>query len=1060
MTSPHTHDPAALLADQRWLAGLARGLVGNEQEVEDVLQETRLRVWRHPSPDPERAGGWLRRIATNVAHSMRSSEDARRAREVQSARPERTAATDELVARVEMQRSVAVAVLALAEPYRSVILLRFFDDLSPRVIAEQLGVPVETVRTRLKRGLAQLRRELDGHYGTRAAWSALLAPGIGWTGGAAAMGAGAKAAIGAAAIVVVGLGTWMARMTASGPDAPPPPLAASPDLLAPDEQRAHTVEPAADDAVRTNAAGEVTRVIADRARIFGTVFDGATQRPISGARATLAYRGPNSKLIGLEAITRDDGSFEAVATDVTRTFFSCTVAHPDYAVNDLEPLQRLGVGRQMQRNAKGELEGDAGAILMQRGTLVSGRVLRLPDRTPVAGAELFVLGRQNLTASLFGLDAARDAGRSRGDGTFELDQRVVAENSPLTIFAVSNGEIGFALALPERDQDRLDDFEIAIEPPGSLTVRVLDDGGTPVANVALTAQPTFLPFWLRDYGSTGPVLPVLRDERWIALFTRTTDASGEARFAALPEGRVDPLFKDQQGHTQSYLVHAVAAGWPAMHEGVLIERGVESKLDIRLKTARTWRVRGQVRGEDGRPIAGARVRVNGGAEALSDADGRYVTPLGTGGLGDIDLDVTAAGHAPDELRAMRSWVRSKMVTVDDGAVPCEVLEHDFTLAPAMTVRGRVVDGTGTPVANVVVKAEGLDQVEQRWISVAAVGGATGSDGRFVLEGVAFEGLTLELDPPSEYLRPFPARIVPSDTDLLVTLLKKPTGSSRVVAVIRDATTQELLEPESAYASELLNRDPRSRPGTCTPGRVVAEGLYPGRWELVVTMHDGRRGRTRFEVRRDGETVDSSVSIGSPGIVEGLLFDSKGERMKPPKDRWWVWVRPSTNGSGNSGHAIDADGRPVGGLTDGCARFDEDGRFRVGQLPSGVPIRFVVEGQDTYADVTVELASGETKRVEFHLTRVCDVQWQLSQALGPGQVVIATAYRDEPLVALATVPTGIVGTTLSRQKMPAGRVRWRAEFTSSTEYLPRVLVATGEAELAPGGPTIVDVIGFE
>lgn len=1059
MTAPYSHDPADLLGDQRWLAGLVRGLVEDEHAVEDVLQETRIRVWRHPSPDPERARGWLRRIASNVAHSMRSSDSARRVRERQSARPEHTASTDELVARADMQRAVAEAVVALAEPYRTAILLRFFDGLPPRAIAERLGVPVETVRTRLKRGLAQLRAELDGHYGTRAAWSALMAPGVGWTAGATAMGSGAKLAIGAAVLAVLGLATWMTRPDATGSSAPPPSLAAEPELVLPGAERGQaTVEPDALERGRTIAGRSASSALAARARILGSVVDASTLRPVAGARVTLTYRGEGSTPLEVESVTAGDGTFEAFATDASQASFSGRVAHPDYASVQLEHLQSA-VDLRFTKRADGGLEANVGVIPMHVGTLVSGRVVRLPDRSPVSGAELLVLDRLQLPHGVSGLDAAQSAGRSRGDGTFELDRRVVAENGPLAIFAVSNGRIGFALIQPERARDRVEDFEITIEPPGSLLVRVVDDRGTPVANVALTAHPTFAPFWQHDYGRGPGSMPELRDERWIALFMRTTDASGRAHFAELPEGRGDALLGNSAGHVQSYAVHASAPGWPDAREGALIARGVESTLEIRLKPACTWRVVGRVVGEDGRPIAGARVTVQGQV-AESESDGRYATPVVPGGLGNVDIVVTSAGHSPDEFRATRSWVREKLVTRRDGPVPCEELEHDVTLAAARTVRGRVVDAVGRPVAGVAIKAEGFEPGRQNWTSLEMVGGSTGTDGTFVIEGVTFDGLALSVNPPDDYLSPFPVRIAAPDERTIVTVLAKPTPTCQVVATVRDAATNELLEPSRAYARALSSRGTGMPSARCSLGRVVADGLYPGSWELRVELRDGRGASRRFEIEREHQMVELAISVGARGIVEGWLFDSNGERFRPPKDRWWVWVRPASQSSGDSGHAIDADGRPISGLTDGCAQFDEEGRFRIGRLPAGVPIRFVVEGKSTCADVTVELVSGETRRVEFHLRPTADVQWQLAQPLGPGQVAIETASGDEPLATLFAAPTGVVGTALSRQKMPAGRVRWRAEFTSSSEYPPRRLVASGEAQLAPGGLAIVDVTGFE
>src|SRR4029077_6361026 len=90
---------------------------------------------------------------------------------------DRWRSTDEIVGRGARRARVVGAVLALDEPYRAVVLLRFFEHLPPRAVARRLQVPVETARTRLKRALAQLRARLDRHSrGDRAAWCALLLP--------------------------------------------------------------------------------------------------------------------------------------------------------------------------------------------------------------------------------------------------------------------------------------------------------------------------------------------------------------------------------------------------------------------------------------------------------------------------------------------------------------------------------------------------------------------------------------------------------------------------------------------------------------------------------------------------------------------------------------------------------------------------------------------------------------------------------------------------------------------------------------------------------------------
>ncbi|MCA8966547.1 MAG: hypothetical protein KDC48_16825, partial [Planctomycetes bacterium] len=76
--------------------------------------------------------------------------------------------------RAEIARDVAAAVHALDEPFRTVVMLRFWHGLLPEAIAERLGVPRNTVRSRLQRGLERLRHRLDARHGDRQRWSAPL----------------------------------------------------------------------------------------------------------------------------------------------------------------------------------------------------------------------------------------------------------------------------------------------------------------------------------------------------------------------------------------------------------------------------------------------------------------------------------------------------------------------------------------------------------------------------------------------------------------------------------------------------------------------------------------------------------------------------------------------------------------------------------------------------------------------------------------------------------------------------------------------------------------------
>lgn len=173
--------PELLLAQTGWLRALARQLVSDEHGAEDLTQETLLAALRAERPKRAPVRAWLAGIARNLSANARRRDARRRVHESSSAAVagERAApSAAETAEQFAVHRAVVEAVAALEEPYRQTVLLRFWEGLPPREIAHRRGVPVETVRTHLKRGLARLRARLDESRGGRAAWALPL---IGWS---------------------------------------------------------------------------------------------------------------------------------------------------------------------------------------------------------------------------------------------------------------------------------------------------------------------------------------------------------------------------------------------------------------------------------------------------------------------------------------------------------------------------------------------------------------------------------------------------------------------------------------------------------------------------------------------------------------------------------------------------------------------------------------------------------------------------------------------------------------------------------------------------------------
>jgi len=149
-----------LLSHRAWLRRLASSLVLDAARADDVVQETLLAALRRPPADAGRPQAWLASVARRIARGFTRRDEGRERHERGAAQPEAQPATDVVVARAALQQRVAAIVLELDEPYRTALLLRYVEELPPRAIARRTSVPVETARTRVRRGVELVRARL------------------------------------------------------------------------------------------------------------------------------------------------------------------------------------------------------------------------------------------------------------------------------------------------------------------------------------------------------------------------------------------------------------------------------------------------------------------------------------------------------------------------------------------------------------------------------------------------------------------------------------------------------------------------------------------------------------------------------------------------------------------------------------------------------------------------------------------------------------------------------------------------------------------------------------
>ena len=184
---------------KRWekpIYALAYRSLGREEDARDVCQETFLRAFRALDGFKGQAkfSSWLYRIALNLCRDWVRRQ--RRAPVV--AAPEGVdlvelagegdgaESLDDIVSRADLSRAVARAMRNLPEEQRTAVVLKEYHGLTFQEIAELLGCPLSTVKTRLYQGLTVLRRELErngigsssGHAATEAPRKARAARGL------------------------------------------------------------------------------------------------------------------------------------------------------------------------------------------------------------------------------------------------------------------------------------------------------------------------------------------------------------------------------------------------------------------------------------------------------------------------------------------------------------------------------------------------------------------------------------------------------------------------------------------------------------------------------------------------------------------------------------------------------------------------------------------------------------------------------------------------------------------------------------------------------------------
>jgi RNA polymerase sigma factor (sigma-70 family) len=489
-----------LLANAGWVRALARSLVRDPHAADDVEQQAWTAAIGRPPGRRGNLRAWFARVVRRKASDVRRGAERRRRHETAVPAREDLASPGELVARAELRAQLAKAVLALAEPYRATVLLRYFEGLEAAEIAELQAVPLATVRTRLQRAITLLRERLRKAWGgePRDARARLLTlAGGGW--GAVARGGAIvitkKTGVGvlAAGLLLLTGGAWwllseprghadhgsgsMLAERASEESEPSLVGRAGSTAKARDE-----VDPEA----KARAAGLLVypALVRAPARLAGRVWD-AQGAPAAGAEVE-AHSSPGAQYPVLR-IGDDRGHVRTVAADAEGRFAVEALTEGPYWVRAKRGAEGTPWRLAVARGAPLDIDLTFGA--RSEGGSLAVRVVDAGG-SAVAGATVEAEGTSQGRVPI-----EPDRIRARRSGTTDASGRIVWADFDLAHGFVSArtpaGLVGTRVLFNRGRRyggGATGEVEVVVAETGLITGRVAATGGEPLLGAAVVAR--------------------------------------------------------------------------------------------------------------------------------------------------------------------------------------------------------------------------------------------------------------------------------------------------------------------------------------------------------------------------------------------------------------------------------------------------------------------------------------------------------------------------------------------------------------------------------------------
>jgi len=1022
---PRSEAPLAT-DDLRWLQALARRLARNPAEADDLVQEVWLAA-EHATSEPTRSRrAWLSGVLRNRERMLRRSEARRRHREANADPTQAGSSADLELHRQRVLSTLHEVIEELDEDDRALLLSRYCDEHHAPELAERLGLPASTVRSRLSRATARVRQRLDERWGgDRQAWApAVLAFPSARVGGPAITGTkrysmtavGLKIAI-AVASLSTAVGLWVGVGRSSGPTEETPASTSTDGTDAEAERAARLAE--------MKALHEGSPLDRTPATLGGRVIAADTGEPMAGALVMVTARSPGGPAIAPRLLTGTDGSFRleglpAGRYTITAAAFGRLPAR--HEALELAPGEKHEALQLSMATGGNVLEGtitDIGGGPVEGALVQAFRGRMTTEQQQVAyGALTDAEGHYRLTLpdGRWALEAGSEdyspaeasvqLARGPGHADFvlvpgaEIQGRVVER---ATGRPVAGATVGFSRRTRKGDTHGMDSSEardtVVTDEHGKFVLRPL-----PPAEYALHATAPGLATLAapRVHAAIGesltdvvvPVDPAFDAAGFVVEKDDPTKGLGGVEVSAMAPGHHirHIAVTEPDGYFE---LHGLLPGNHIimLAGGGAIGSGLENRLqieaadrdDVVFELARATTVRGRVE-----PLVAGTVRVAGrkrhggleimlanmkltGATTTIAADGTFDIPSVPPGEWKVVVEGEDGGKGELEITVTEAGLEDVVVSV----------------LPRAHVAGVVLDDKGAPLAGLTVRLEGEPdpRMPPGPFSRANVLGTavTTTEGTFVVYGVepGNHGVVVVdgREQPVGLLDPARAKVEVVDRDVDGLELRAALPSGRVAGLVHGPDGEPLAD--ASVVIRAVDADEFSNPFgndytptiTDSDGRFVFEGLADREYDLWAHGPDADAQGSMTGVKLG---ADVTLALEQLAVLHGVVTSAGA---------------PVTR--------FELDACELGG---GHMVLSPNGTFTVERLAAGA-CHVLVTTDDGAANTTVKLEHGAESRVELEIG-----------AWGSLEGVLVSASDGKPLAGVEVIVRGDSGQREANDRM--------------------------------------------